>query len=141
MVRHILWFEHRKRPVADRSASAPSGVTTLDQRLVDALDLRLSPDDERVPARLDENLRAYYPHTAGPCRASHCSIVLLRRRRSVGRTGPPQCPATSDTTEPSSRWATGSDFGEVGSRVIACGVIVRGARRGRTMRSTPTTAR
>jgi uncharacterized protein (DUF2236 family) len=83
LVRHILWFEHRSVPSPIVRVGRLLAVTTLDQRLVDALDLRLSPDDERVARRLDENLRAYYPRLPR-ARAGLPMLYVLLRRPTIG---------------------------------------------------------
>jgi uncharacterized protein (DUF2236 family) len=86
LVGHILWFEHRSVPAPIVSIGRVLAVTTLDRRLVDALDLRLDAGDARLARRLDETLRTYYRHLPR-ARASLPMLYVLLRRPTVGLAG------------------------------------------------------
>jgi uncharacterized protein (DUF2236 family) len=86
LVRHILWFEHRSVPPPIVRIGRLLAVTTLDRRLVDALDLRLDAGDERLARRLDETLRTYYRRLPR-ARADLPLLYVLLRRPTVGLAG------------------------------------------------------
>jgi uncharacterized protein (DUF2236 family) len=86
LVGHILWFAHRSVPSPIVRIGRVLAVTTLDQRLVDALDLRLDADDERLARRLDLTLRTYYRRLPR-ARAGLPMLYVLLRRPTVGLAG------------------------------------------------------
>ncbi|HXQ44671.1 MAG TPA: oxygenase MpaB family protein [Acidimicrobiales bacterium] len=83
LVRHILWFEHRRVPPPIVRVGRVLAVTTLDPRLRRRLDLRLDDDDDRFGRRLDEILRTYYPRLPR-ARAALPMLYVLARRPTIG---------------------------------------------------------
>jgi uncharacterized protein (DUF2236 family) len=83
LVRHILWFDHRMVPSPVVRVGRVLAVVTLDRRLADALDLRLSADDERFAARLDGWLRTHYPRLPR-ARAGLPTLYVRGRRPTIG---------------------------------------------------------
>jgi uncharacterized protein (DUF2236 family) len=83
LTRHILWFEHRTVPSPIVRVGRVLAVVTLDQRLRQALDLRLSPADEQFGRRLDQRLRLSYRHLPR-ARAGVPMLYVRLRQPTVG---------------------------------------------------------
>jgi uncharacterized protein (DUF2236 family) len=60
LVRDILWFQRWYTPSSVTSAFRVVTIGTLDERLAERLDLRLTPDEQRQFWRLDATLRRHY---------------------------------------------------------------------------------
>jgi len=86
LVRHILWFEHRSVPSPIVRVGRVLALTTLDARLLEALDLRLDPGDERFARRLDDALRASYRRLPR-ARAGLPMLYVRLRRPTIGLAG------------------------------------------------------
>jgi uncharacterized protein (DUF2236 family) len=83
LTRHILWFEHRTVPPPIVRLGRVLAVVTLDERLRQALDIELSPADERFGRRLDQWLRLSYRHLPR-ARAGVPMLYVRLRQPTVG---------------------------------------------------------
>ena len=79
MARHILWFSHWRVPPPAVKVQRLLALRTLDTRLLDMLDIRLTRRDEQAAERLDRWLTTFYRHLPGVRRSGPLLYLALRR--------------------------------------------------------------